>query len=81
MVHGAGVEPEFAAALRLVARAPGMSPALMALHLRQDPRELELRLQAATAVGWLAAEQACCGQGLRFSIKADGLAVLAWTDD
>lgn len=59
-----------------VAKRPMRPPAYMARVLRQDPDELQIRLDAATRLGWLDAEMACCGRGLRYRVTDAGAAVL-----
>ncbi len=58
--------------LELVERRPLLPPAHMALMLKQDTGELQVRLTAATRLGWLTAERACCGREWRYSVTEAG---------
>lgn len=70
------IEPEFRAVLEIVLRQPHLPPTYMALRLEQHYDDVLLRLQAATAVGWLTEKVACCGQQSRFAISDEGRSVL-----
>jgi hypothetical protein len=63
-------------ALDLVARRPLLPPGYMALLLNQDADELAVRLDAATRLGWLSEEPACCGRQSRYSVTEVGLSTL-----
>lgn len=54
--------------LELVARRPELPPRYMALLLKQDPGELQVRLDVLTGLGFLNAERACCGRENRYSV-------------
>lgn len=73
------------AALSLVARRPLLPLAHMALMLKQEHAELQIRLDAARRLGWLSTERACCGRENRYAVTEAGCSTLeswvAWQVD
>lgn len=60
-------------ALDLVARRPRLPLPYMAILLKHDPVELELRLLAAANVGWVVEYPGCCQQQSQFEVTEAGL--------
>ncbi len=73
----AQLEPEIRAALELVARRPLLPPPHMALMLKQDADDLQVRLTMAERLGWLDEQAACCGRQSRYSLTSAGRDMLA----
>ncbi len=62
--------------LELIGRRRLLPPSYMALLLKQDLGELQVRLDVAARLGWLAAERACCGREWRYSVTELGGSML-----
>lgn len=73
------VTSELRAALELVARRPRLPVKYMALLLKVDAGELELRLLAAAHAGYIDERVEGCCHGSRFEITAKGREIVGLT--